>query len=132
VDQLATKAVTLGSADGRVGYFQAITGFSEYRAGRFPGAVEWAEKALKSPEVFARAKGCAVLAMAQWRLGLKDGARATLSQGNILAPAISSAHADTVDLGDDWLAWLAARIPLDEATALVNSSQSTEAAPAKE
>jgi chemotaxis regulatin CheY-phosphate phosphatase CheZ len=57
--------------------------------------------------------------MAHWRLGLKDAARATLSQGNILAPAISSAHADTVDLGGDWLAWLSARIPLDEATELV-------------
>ncbi len=57
--------------------------------------------------------------MAQWRLGLKDAARATLSQGNILAPAISSAHADTVDLGDDWLAWLLTRILLDEADALI-------------
>jgi tetratricopeptide (TPR) repeat protein len=119
VDKLATKAVTLGTADGGMGHFQAIKSLSEYRAGRFPEAVEWAEKALKSPEVFARAKGCAVLAMAQWQLGLKDAAQATLKQGNILAPAISPAHADTVDLGGGWLSWLVARIPLDEATALV-------------
>jgi tetratricopeptide (TPR) repeat protein len=124
VDQLATKAVTLGSADGDVGYFQAIKAFSEYRAGRFPQAVEWAEKALKSPKVFARAKGCAVLAMAEWRLGLKDPARATLSQGNRLAPAISSA-ADTVDLGDEWVAWLAARIPLEEAAELVTAGSTS-------
>jgi len=53
--------------------------------------------------------------MAQWQLGLKDAARATLSQGNMLAPAISSTHADTVDLGGSWLSWLVARIVLNEA-----------------
>jgi serine/threonine protein kinase len=119
VDKLATKAVTLGTAEGGIGHFQAIKALSAYRAGRFPEAVEWAEKALKNPEVFARAKGCAVLAMAQWQLGLKDEARTTLSQGNILAPAISSTHADAVDLGGGWLSWLVARILLDEATELI-------------
>jgi len=107
----------LGSAEGGIGFFQAIKALLAYRAGRFPEAVEWAEKALKSPEVFARAKGCAVLAMAQWQLGLKDAARATLSQGNMLAPAISSTQA--VDLGGGWLSWLVARILLNEATELI-------------
>jgi tetratricopeptide (TPR) repeat protein len=119
VDKLATKAVTLGTADG-IGHFQAIKALSAYRAGRFQEAVEWAEKALKNPEVFARAKGFAVLAMAQWQLGLQDAARTNLSQGNILAPAISSTHADTVDLGGGgWISWLVARILLDEATELI-------------
>ena len=118
VDQLATGAVTLGNGDDRgIGYFQACKALSEYREGSFPEAVEWAEKALKKSEVFAHAKGCAVLAMAQWRLGLKDAARATLSEGNKLAPDISSNRA--VDLGDGWLDWLVARILLDEATELV-------------
>ena len=121
VDKLATKAVTLGTAEGGIGYFQAIKALSAYRAGRFPEAVEWAEKALKNPEVFARAKGCAVLAMAQWQLGLKDEARTTLSQGNILAPAISSTPADAVDLGGGWLSWLVARILLVEAADLIET-----------
>jgi hypothetical protein len=86
--------------------------------------VEWAEKSLKSPEVFARAKGCAVLAMSQWRLGLKDAARATLSEGNKLAQGISSNQA--VDLGDKWLDWLVARILLNEATELI-ANESTPA-----
>jgi len=118
VDRLATKAVTLGKGDGGgIGYFQACKALSEYREGSFPEAVEWAEKARKSSEVFAHAKGCAVLAMAQWRLGLKDAARATLGEGNKLAQDISSNQ--TVDLGDGWINWLVARILLDEATGLI-------------
>ena len=57
--------------------------------------------------------------MAQWRLGLRDTARASLSQGNKLAPELSSTGA--LDLGDGWLDWLVARILLDEATKLVTA-----------
>ncbi len=79
--------------------------------------MEWADKSLKNSEAFARAKGCAVLAMSQWRLGLKDAARSSLGQGNKLAPELSSTG--TVDLGAGWLDWLIARILLDEATELI-------------
>jgi hypothetical protein len=115
---LATTAVTLGNGDGGgIGYFQACKGLSEYRQDSFPEAVEWAEKALKNSDVLARAKGCAVLAMAQWRRGLEDAARTTLSEGNKLAQDITSNQA--VDLGDGWINWLVARILLDEATGLI-------------
>jgi hypothetical protein len=87
--------------------------------------VEWAEKSLKGSEVFARAKGCAVLAMSQWRLGLKDAARAALSDGNKLAQDISSNQA--VDLGDKWMDWLIARILLNEASVLI-ANESTPGA----
>src|SRR4029077_11242657 len=117
VEQLATKALTLGNRDSGIAYFQACKALSEYREGSFPEAVEWAEKALKNSAVLARAKGCAVLAMAQWRLGQKDSARATLSEGNKLAQDISSNQA--LDLGDKWLDWLVARILLREATELI-------------
>jgi tetratricopeptide (TPR) repeat protein len=118
VDRLATTAVTLGNGDGGgIGYFQACKALSEYREGSFPEAVEWAEKASTNSEIFVRAKGCAVLAMSQWRLGLKDAARATLSEGNKLAQDISSHQA--VDLGEGWINWLVARILLDQATELI-------------
>jgi tetratricopeptide (TPR) repeat protein len=120
VEQLATKAVTLGNFDSGIGYFRACKGLSEYRGGRFSQALEWAEKARTNSDVFARAEGCAVLGMAQWRLGLKDAARATLGEGRKLAPDISSDPA--VDLGDKWLDWLVARILLNEATGLINDS----------
>jgi len=116
VQELATRAVTLGNTDSG-GYFQACKGLSEYREGRFSEACEWAEKALQKSELFAQAEGCAVLAMAQWQLGLRDAARASLSQGKKLAPELSSSGA--VDLGGGWLDWLVARILLDEATELV-------------
>ena len=116
VQQLATRAVTLGDSESG-GYFQACKGLSEYREGRFSQACEWAEKALQKSEPFAQAEGCAVLAMARWKLGLMDTARASLSQGNKLAPEPSSTGA--VDLGNGWLDWLVARILLDEATGLI-------------
>jgi hypothetical protein len=122
VDRLAARAVTLGNSDA---YFQPCKSLSEYRQGSFAGAVEWAEKSLKGSEVFARAKGCAVLAMSQWRLGLRDAARATLNEGNKLAQDISSNQA--VDLGDKWMDWLIARILLNEATEII-ANESTPGA----
>ena len=119
VQQLATKAVTLGNRESGIGYFQACKALSEYRGDRFSQAVEWAEKARTGSDVFARAEGCAVQAMAELRLGLKDVARAALNQGDKLAPDISSNHA--VDLGDGWLDWLVARILLNEATELIGN-----------
>jgi hypothetical protein len=108
----------LGNGDGGgIGYFQACKALSEYRESSFPEGLEWAEKVSKNSEIFARAKGCAVLAMAQWRLGLKDAARATLSEGNKLAQDITSNQA--VDLGEGWINWLVARILLNEATGLI-------------
>ena len=128
VEQLATKAVTLGNRDSGIGYFQACKALSEYREGGFAQAVEWAERGRTNSDVFARAEGCAVLAMAEWRLGLKDVARAALDQGDKLAPDISSDHA--VDLGDGWLDWLVARILLNEATELI-ANESTPGAKSK-
>jgi len=105
VEQLATKAVTLGNRDSGIGYFQACKALSEYRGDRFSHAVEWQRRRERTP-MFCACE-VAVLAMAQWRLGLKDVARAALNQGDKLAPDISSDHA--VDLGDGWLDWLVAR-----------------------
>src|SRR6266478_4491271 len=117
VDQLATKAVTLGKADSGIGYFKTCKALSEYREGGFAQAVEWAERERTNSEASASAEACAVLAMAQWRLGLKDEARGTLTQGNRLAPEMPSTQ--TPDLGDKWLDWLVARILLNEATELI-------------
>src|SRR5258706_9585541 len=111
VDRLATKAATNGNDASAMGYFQGCKALSEYRQGQCSEAVVWAEKSLKTDQAFAHAKGCAVLAMAQWQLGQKEKARALLADGDALAPRISSAR-ETVDLGDSWVAWLFARILL--------------------
>jgi serine/threonine protein kinase/tetratricopeptide (TPR) repeat protein len=126
VDRLATTAITNGNDASAMGYSQACKALSEYRQRQFSEAVVWAEKSLKSDQAFARAKGYAVLAMAQWQLGRKDKARAMLADGDSLAPRISSAQ-DTVDLGDSWAGWLFARISLDEAGQLIQPDTVIEA-----
>jgi Flp pilus assembly protein TadD len=85
---------------------------SEYRLGNFSEAIAWGEKAAKSAATFAQAKAYAVLAMAHWQLGQKDEARAALARGDALAPRAE-------DLGESWVAWLMARISLDEARRLI-------------
>jgi len=91
---------------------------SNYRLGRFSEAVEWAEKAVNSSTAEAPAKGkaFAVLAMAHWQLGQKQAARAALADGDAASPKFSPEHED---LGESWVAWLMARISLDEAAALI-------------
>ncbi len=120
MDKLADTAVAVGSGDTSMAYFQACKAMSNYRLGNFPEAIEWAEKAARNSLADAQAKGkaYAILAMVYWQLGEKDAARAMLARGNSLAPPFSSVREDG-DLGDSWVAWLMARISLDEATALI-------------
>ena len=67
-----------------------------------------------------------VLAMADWQLGQKDAARVMLFKGNSLTPKISPTD-KAVDLGDSWVAWLEARISLDEAEGLMKSDAGGDA-----
>lgn len=120
VDKLADTAVTRGSGEDALPYFQACKAMSNYRLNHFPEAIVWAEKAAHASAAEARGKACAVLAMAQWQLGKMDEARQTLARGNASAPAISSGSG-TVDIGESWVAWMMARISLDEAAALIES-----------
>jgi serine/threonine protein kinase/tetratricopeptide (TPR) repeat protein len=120
VDKLADTAVTRGAGEASLPYFQACKAMASYRMGRFAQAIEWADKAVKIPtvEAQAKAKALAILAMANWQLGQKNEARAALAQGDALAPPLSPEH-DQQDLGDSWVAWIQARISLDEATGLI-------------
>jgi eukaryotic-like serine/threonine-protein kinase len=122
IDKLADAAVTLGSGEDSLPYFQACKAMSNYRLGDFREAIEWADKVAKNPkaEVQAKAKAFAVLAMAHGQLGQKDVARAMLTQGDRLAPNILPAQ-NAEDLGESWVAWLIARVSLDEATELIKT-----------
>jgi tetratricopeptide (TPR) repeat protein len=122
VDKLADFTVTAGSSDPALPYFQVCKAMSNYRLGRFHEAVEWAETAAKNPkaEAQAKAKAFAVLAMANWQLGQQDLSREALAKGNELAPDISP-ESGTADLGESWMAWLMARISLDEATKVIRT-----------
>ena len=120
MDKLADKAVTAGSGGDGLPYFQACKAMSNYRLGNFSEAIAWGEKAAKSSIGFAQAKAYAVLALAHWQLGQKDEARAALARGDALALEILPENR-AVDLGESWVAWLMARISLDEAARLIQS-----------
>lgn len=62
--------------------------------------------------------------MAHWQLGQKDIAREMLSAGDALAPKLQPGH-EPVDIGEAWVAWLFARISLDEASTLIQSGSTT-------
>jgi tetratricopeptide (TPR) repeat protein len=125
MDKLADMALKTGSNDAALPYFQACKAMSNYRLGHFSEAIVWGEKAAKSSVEFAQAKAYAVLAMAHWQLGQKEEALAALAKGDALAPDISTQNG-SADLGDSWVAWLMARISLDEATELTRTGSAIE------
>jgi serine/threonine protein kinase/tetratricopeptide (TPR) repeat protein len=125
IGHLANTAVTFGVSDsGAMPFFQVCKALSEYRLGHFSEAAEWAQKSGDSA-LYASWHACGVLAMANWQLGKKGEARAMLARGQKLAPPGMPANV-AQSPGNDWLAWLYARIQLDEAEALMKSSQGTE------
>ncbi len=119
-DKLADVAVTRGSGEAALPYFQACKAMSSYRLGHFREAIGWADKAVNGPTAEAPAKGkaFAVLAMASWQLEQKNEARVALAKGDAAAPALSPEH-DKQDLGDSWVDWIQARVSLDEAAAMI-------------
>jgi serine/threonine protein kinase len=120
IGHLADIAVTHGVNDeGAMPFFSICKALAEYRLGHYAEAAEWAQKSLDSRRKDARPHAYGVLALAKWRLGNKEQARAALAAGEELAPRempLSVAE----DPGSSWLVWLFARIQLDEAGALIN------------
>src|SRR6266404_3540803 len=127
MDKLADTAIKAGSSDAALPYFQGCKAMSNYRLGHFSEAIAWAEKGAKSSMDFAQAKAHAVLAMAHWQLGQKDDAGRALAKGEALAPGISP-ESGVQDLGESWVAWLMARISLDEAAELMRTGSTINGA----
>jgi tetratricopeptide (TPR) repeat protein len=124
IDNLADTAVTLGTGDPSMPYFHACKAMANYRQGRFHEAISWAEKAVNSrtAEAQAKAKAFAILAMANWQTGEKSAAREALAKGDESVPKLLPQD-DALDLGESWVAWLIARISLDEAAALMDTHE---------
>ena len=120
IAQLSDLTVTQGIGDhNAMPYFQDCKALCEYRQGHYAEAAEWAQKPLTVPGLYVHGHAYAVLAMADWQLGDKNEARVMLAKGNALDPAIMPATI-AQDHTNAWLAWLYARIQLDEATALID------------
>ena len=132
LDKLADISLALGSDDKNLPYFQAAKAMSTYRLGHFAEAIDWGQRATTSSPaeptrdaiVYGQAKAYAVLAMAHWKLGHTVTAREMLGKGNLLAPDVVSPRS-TPDLGESWVAWIFARISLNEAAALIQSDDPT-------
>ena len=127
VARLADLAALNGTSDKiAMPFFQDCKAISEYRQGHYSEAVEWAKKPLEIPGNYVHGHVYAVLAMAYWQLGDRQEAQAMLAKGEILAPSVMPASI-AEDPSNAWLAWLFARIQLDEATALVRGVKSADA-----
>jgi serine/threonine protein kinase len=118
VAKLAEKAITLGGLEKSLPDFQVAKALSEYRQGHFAEAVEWGKKTLSSSQDYARAHAFGIVAMALWRLNQTDEARAMLAEGDALAKRLLPIDGPE-KIGSSWVAWLIARIALDEAAALI-------------
>ena len=123
--RLADLPVTRGMEDKlAMPFFEVCKALSEYRQGQYEKAVEWAQKPLTIEGSYSHGHACAVLAMANWRMGRAGDARTMLAKGNDLAPP--SMPADIAeDPGSAWQAWIFARIQMDEATALIQMESIT-------
>ena len=126
VDKLVDTGVILGGGNDLLPHIQVCKALSNYRLGRFAEAVEGAEKPLNGSLDVAKAHAYAVQAMAHWRLGQKEEAQAMLAKGDALAPRIL-VGSDGVDIGRGWVAWLFARISLDEAATLIQPAPALRA-----
>jgi tetratricopeptide (TPR) repeat protein len=126
VSHLADLPVTSGTEnEAAIPYFQNLKALSEYRQAHYAEAIEWCQKVLERPLNPVHPYASAILAMAYWKLEERKEARAMLAKGDLLAPREMPARV-AEDSGDDWKAWLYARIQLDEATALMNRGSPTE------
>ena len=126
--KMADMAVTLGSGEPSNPYFQTCKALVAYRSGNWRETIEWTEKVRRSAHLYANAQACALQAMAHWQLGEKPEALAALAEGVPMAPIIVPVR-DNEEIGDAWLAWVCARIALDEAAALIRPGASAGAAP---
>jgi tetratricopeptide (TPR) repeat protein len=116
---LADRVMTFGAGNkGALPYFQTCKALYEYRQGHYAQAVEWGQKTLDSSTIASHGHASAVVAMAYWKLEKREEARAMLAKGELLSPREMPAHI-AEDSGNTWLAWLYARIQLDEASALI-------------
>jgi serine/threonine protein kinase len=113
--KMADTAVAAGPNDRAWPYYAFVKGLAEYRQGHFAGALEWLQKVPPDEGVPTRtAQAYATTAMAEYRLGQTNAARAALAQG------IKIAETELVKPGRiDWNDGLIAQFLLHEAHGLI-------------
>jgi len=125
VAAFAETAVTRGKGETPYNFYLCAKALADYRQGKFQDAVAWTSVILKDPFHYTQAEASAVLAMAQFRIGQTEEARATFAKlervvgENLPLPR-------SVDLGNDWKDWVIAHALLDEARSLIEGPSSTK------
>jgi len=124
VAALAEIAVTRGKGQAPYSFYLCTKALAVYRQGKFQEAVTRALEILKDPFPYTQAEGCAVLAMAQFRTGHSEEARAALARLEKVVEETLPAPGSR-DLGFDWKDWIIAHALLDEARSLIEGPGST-------
>ncbi len=115
---LAETAVARGKGEVPYTFYLCTKALSDYRLARFQEAVERTSAIFKDPFPYTQAEGSAVLAMAQFRLGRMEEARAALAKlEKVLRDDVPPPRSR--DLGHDWKDWIIAHALLDEASTLI-------------
>ena len=137
LDDLADTAVKVGQDASRYSEyhricmpnFQTCKALAEYRQGHFADAVEWVKKAIQNAPVNAQAEAYPILAMAQWQVGEKEAARASLAKANASVARVLPERNNEIGI---WFTWIFGHTWLEEATALIESGRAAEPGLGKE
>ncbi|MFO1449543.1 MAG: serine/threonine-protein kinase [Opitutaceae bacterium] len=136
VERLVETGV-LGKMEGpRANYAQVAKALSEYRRGRYAGAIEWAQRSLPSRNLDVRVMSLSLLAMAHSRMGNTTAAQvfaddvATLVEKSYPARDSGDLGADwkegiAAEVGSEWKGGVFARALLEEARAVIESKPKT-------
>lgn len=119
LNRLAGLTVTNGAEDASaLPFFEICKALAEYRQGHYAAAADWALRSAGSDRTEAQPHAAAVLALADWQLGKQADARDLVARIEARVPRIMPAEV-VEDAGTPWVAWLYARVQLDEAEALI-------------
>ncbi len=119
--KLVDKAIALGEDHIWAPYFQFTKSLSEYRQGRFAGAVDWAAKALgQLGRIRERdVQAYMVRAMALHQLGRSAESRAAYGKGELIARE----HMQMLVGGPNWHDVMLAELLMREAKGLIKDSE---------
>jgi hypothetical protein len=124
VAAMAEFAVTKGSGAPTAPFYQCCKALAEYRQGHFAGAVEWAQRAAKTPFPYSQAEADVILAMSKYQLQQVANARAALVQcDTVVAEHMPKLGRER--LGLDWRDWIITHALLEEAHSLIEGATST-------
>ncbi|MCW1922839.1 tetratricopeptide repeat protein [Luteolibacter arcticus] len=117
VAAMAERAVNDGSKEVAAPYFQFCKGLAEFRLGHYEEALTWTRRAADGPFREAKAGAFTVLAMAEFKLGRLEEARAALAEcDKLIAEQLPDSEQQ---IGREWRDWLIIQALRSEAKRLM-------------